>query len=259
MALDNAQFISELSITDPPGTDPLSEGDDQIRTVKRATQQSFPNVDAQVTLSAAELNDVALKSAANTFALRQTFTSGLELPNAQQIFMQTFSAVPLPVMFLSASDVFTLGEGNINLALRMNTLGDVVVGGVTVASFLGLTDGGMTVRDIDGSARKVAFRNPRTITIFGSRALVQADEQRILSISATSLSMTVDQLEAGTQIDITSFSGSFTLVQGTASINWYDGAGAQPLSGTRQIARGSVIHLNWNLNNFVDLWGNGIT
>ena len=71
MPLDNAQFISELSITDPPGTDSLSEGDDQIRTTKRATFQSFPNVDAQVTLTAAELNDVALKSVANVFPLAQ--------------------------------------------------------------------------------------------------------------------------------------------------------------------------------------------
>ena len=71
MALDNAQFISELSITDPPGSDEVSEGDDQIRTVKRATQQSFPNVDAQVTLTAAQLNDVALKSVANVFPLAQ--------------------------------------------------------------------------------------------------------------------------------------------------------------------------------------------
>ena len=77
MPLDNAQFISELSITDPPGTDPLSEGDDQIRTVKRATQQSFPNVDAAVTLTAAEFNDAALKSADETITGAWTFSATL--------------------------------------------------------------------------------------------------------------------------------------------------------------------------------------
>ena len=45
MALDNAQYIDELSITDPTATDPVSEGDDQIRAVKRAVKQSFPSVD----------------------------------------------------------------------------------------------------------------------------------------------------------------------------------------------------------------------
>ena len=48
MALDNANYIDELSITDPTATDPVSEGDDQIRTVKRAVKQSFPSVDIAV-------------------------------------------------------------------------------------------------------------------------------------------------------------------------------------------------------------------
>lgn len=73
MALDNAQFISELSITDPPGTDPVSEGDDQIRTTKRATQQSFPNINAAVTLTSAQLNQAAIKNEANTFTQINTF------------------------------------------------------------------------------------------------------------------------------------------------------------------------------------------
>ena len=79
MALDNAQFISELSITDPPGTDPLSEGDDQIRTAKRAVFQSFPFVDKQVDLTADQLNDVALKSVTNTFTSSQLFIGTVNL------------------------------------------------------------------------------------------------------------------------------------------------------------------------------------
>ena len=76
MALDNAQFISELSITDPPGTDPLSEGDDQIRTSKRTQLQSFPNVDKAVTTTADELNDVAFQAASNAFLATNTFAAG---------------------------------------------------------------------------------------------------------------------------------------------------------------------------------------
>ena len=76
MALDNAQFMSELSITDPPGTDPLSEGDDQIRTSKRTQLQSFPLVDKQVDLSADDLNnlaDAAIIDEFNIFTVQQTF------------------------------------------------------------------------------------------------------------------------------------------------------------------------------------------
>ena len=67
MALDNANFIAELSITDPPGSDPLSQGDDQIRTIKRATFQSFPNIDAAVSLTTAQMNLAAIKNEANIF------------------------------------------------------------------------------------------------------------------------------------------------------------------------------------------------
>ena len=73
MALDNANFISELSIVDPPGTDPLSQGDDQIRTIKRATQQSFPNIGAAVTKTADEMNLMAILNANQTFTGNNTF------------------------------------------------------------------------------------------------------------------------------------------------------------------------------------------
>ncbi len=76
MALDNANFISELSIVDPPGTDPLSQGDDQIRTIKRATQQSFPNIAAAVTLTDVQMNLAAIKNEANVFTAAQTVTGG---------------------------------------------------------------------------------------------------------------------------------------------------------------------------------------
>ena len=69
MALDPANFISELIISGPgapQGTEDISEGDDQIVTVKRATQQSFPNVDAAVTADAAAMNDQPEKSADET-------------------------------------------------------------------------------------------------------------------------------------------------------------------------------------------------
>lgn len=81
MALDNAQFPSELSIVDPPGTDPLSEGDDQIRTAKRVVFQGFEFIDKAVLLTADELNnliDAAITDESNTFTATQTFTNATE-------------------------------------------------------------------------------------------------------------------------------------------------------------------------------------
>ena len=89
MALDNAQFISELSITDPPGTDAVAEGDDHIRTTKRATQQSFPNVDAAVPQTAAQMGQMAIKNEVNLFTQANTFegvlTSTSSIINAQAL------------------------------------------------------------------------------------------------------------------------------------------------------------------------------
>ena len=81
MALDNAQFISELSITDPPGTDAVAEGDDHIRTTKRATQQSFPNVDAAVPQTAAQMGQMAIKNEVNTFTQTNIFTARNDFQN----------------------------------------------------------------------------------------------------------------------------------------------------------------------------------
>jgi hypothetical protein len=72
MALDGANFIAELSITDPPGSDPLSQGDDQIRTIKRATFQSFPLIAAAVNITDAQMNLMAVKNEANVFTADQT-------------------------------------------------------------------------------------------------------------------------------------------------------------------------------------------
>jgi len=47
MSLENAEYISQLSKEDPPGTDLVSQGDDHIRLIKRVLQKSFEaNIDA---------------------------------------------------------------------------------------------------------------------------------------------------------------------------------------------------------------------
>ena len=110
MALDNAQFIAELSITDPPGTDPLSQGDDQIRTIKRATQQSFPNIDKAVTLTGDQLNLAAIKDEDNVFTGSNS-TAGLTVTEAAGFSTITFSnsgETKWQVANTNSSDVFSV-------------------------------------------------------------------------------------------------------------------------------------------------------
>ena len=79
MPLDNAQFIAELSVTDPPGTDPLNQGDDHIRTTKLAVQQSFPNVGSAVPQTGAQMAQMAIKNEVNVYTQQQQFADGTAL------------------------------------------------------------------------------------------------------------------------------------------------------------------------------------
>lgn len=48
MALENADYISGLNASNPTVDDPISQGDDHIRTLKKVLLQSFPEVDGPV-------------------------------------------------------------------------------------------------------------------------------------------------------------------------------------------------------------------
>jgi len=48
MALETANYIDELVITNPTASDSVSQGDDQLRLIKKVVKQSFPSVDIAV-------------------------------------------------------------------------------------------------------------------------------------------------------------------------------------------------------------------
>jgi len=48
MTVESASFISQLVDTYPPGSDPISEGDDHIRLIKSVLQGTFPNANAVI-------------------------------------------------------------------------------------------------------------------------------------------------------------------------------------------------------------------
>ena len=124
MALDNAQFMSELSITDPPGTDPLSEGDDQIRTSKRTQLQSFPNVDKAVTKTADQLNDVAQISEVNVFSAQNAFLEPIQGADGLAGFPgYTFSTAPDMGMFKFGTDQLGFSVGAVEkIIFTTNTI-----------------------------------------------------------------------------------------------------------------------------------------
>jgi hypothetical protein len=66
MGLETGDYITDLVPSNPLGTDPKSEGDDHIRLTKKTVQQSWPNINAPVTLTPEQLNDVLIKAEGGT-------------------------------------------------------------------------------------------------------------------------------------------------------------------------------------------------
>jgi hypothetical protein len=66
MTVESATFITSLNATLPPGTDPKSEGDDHLRLIKAVLLATFPNLNAAVTMTPAQLNTPYLPLAGGT-------------------------------------------------------------------------------------------------------------------------------------------------------------------------------------------------
>ena len=58
MPIESATYVNELNQAYPAATDGVKEGDDHIRLVKKVLLDTFPNLNAAVTKTAAELNAV---------------------------------------------------------------------------------------------------------------------------------------------------------------------------------------------------------
>jgi len=130
MALDNADYIDELSITDPSATDLVSQGDDQIRTVKRAVKQSFPSVDIAV-------NAVHTSSAAPAVSISEGLvwidTSAGAGNHVIKIYDgSSFITLPFSVEAAQTVDV------------NAGTIDGTVIGGATPAAITGTTLTGNT-------------------------------------------------------------------------------------------------------------------
>ena len=157
MPLDNAQFIAELSVTDPPGTDPLNQGDDHIRTTKLAVQQSFPNVGSAVPQTGVQMAQMAIKNEVNTFTVDQVF-NGQQRGGNGSAAAPTWSFVNSPNMglFRNASAQLAVAFGGVQVATFASTNFDTTLnirgpGGSAAApshSFSGAANNGMYNVDV---------------------------------------------------------------------------------------------------------------
>ena len=130
MGVETATYISQLSATNPLATDPVSEGDDQIRLVKSVLQAQFTTLGAAaVTTTAAEVNQL------DGFLMLQENNS-IWLGNDPSGTTDTAST---SVAFgTTALDAITTGDNNVAIgydSLTANTTGtqNVAVGAGALA------------------------------------------------------------------------------------------------------------------------------
>ncbi|MBJ9134431.1 phage baseplate protein [Citrobacter farmeri] len=60
-SVDNGNYIADMVLTIPDGTDFVSTIDDSVREVKKEIKQSFPNINKQTIISSDELNNIQAK------------------------------------------------------------------------------------------------------------------------------------------------------------------------------------------------------
>lgn len=120
-------------------------------------------------------------------------------------------------------------------------------------------NGSLLVRDRNGISKKAGFRNPTHSTEAASRSVDQDDEGRILDCEAT-LTLTIEQLEANTEMEVTTGSGDVvTLAEGAGvEIQWHDGSGTIK-TGNRSLAGASAVKLSWKSVTIVQVSGIGIS
>lgn len=113
------KFIDDLVETNPVGTtDPVSSADDHLRGIKNVLKNTFPNIDAAVTPTVAELNKLA----------------GL-----------TTSAAELEFLAGTTSNIQAQFDAKADLNAPIFTGGIDVTGGITVAGTILLSSGGMSI------------------------------------------------------------------------------------------------------------------
>ena len=209
MALDNANYIDELSITDPAATDLVSQGDDQIRTVKRAVKQSFPSVDIAV-------NAVHTSSAAPAVSISEGLvwidTSAGAGAHIIKIYDgSSFITLPFSVEAAQTVDV------------NAGTIDGTVIGGATPAAITGTTLTGNT---------SLALATGATVTGIDNGAL---GASATLLATQGAIKTYVDTQITGEDLDFQGDSGTGAVDLDSQTLDIAGGSGITTTAGSQTL------------------------
>lgn len=260
MALETGSHIAELDDTNPPGTDPKSQGDDHLRLVKRCVQGSFPAfvgdtaTPKSVALTEDQINDAALQSEAALIA------GPWVLVNAAPLFGRNAADdASAELVEINAADLVLLGSNLFNG--RVQSLTELLfrVGGANIARVIPRADGAMEIRDRGNAYKQVGFRNPGFNNQTGAYTLLQTDEGQIVRKgSGVASTYTIPTLDEFTAITVMNESANdLTLLASGVTIKAF--LGGSTLGSPLTIAANSIVQLYWRSAVDVSVWGNGIS
>ena len=231
MGVETATYISQLSATNPLGTDPISEGDNQIRLVKDVLQKQFTTLGAAaVTTTAGELNilDGVTSTAAELNILDGVTSTTAELNILDGV---TSTAAELNIL-----------DGVTATATELN-YSDITTLGTAEASKVVTSNGSLVTNFADGVVQRPNFKDyAETKVALSAAATVDID-----LTAANVFTLTPDQNTTFTFSDpsATGNSCAFTLIwtqDGSdrtiawpASVDWPGGTVPDVSSGSAKI------------------------
>ena len=213
MGVETATFISQLSATNPLGTDPISEGDNQIRLVKDVLQKQFTTLGANaVTTTAAEVNVLDGVAAGTASASKAVVLDS----NAAVDAVKT-AALHIGASGSETAVTATGAELNYN---DITTLGTVEASKVVTA-----TAGGV-VNHADYIVQKPKMKD-YSEAVNGIGTITSATNADLEDGNVQSVTMTANTFNFGITNALTSNSNSLTLLitnGGLATVSWVSGA-----------------------------------
>lgn len=131
MALETGDYIADLDFANPPGTDPLRQGADHLRLVKKVIKQTFPNYTGRFGRVSAKSSSYTILIGDNSVAFALSGSgSVLTLPDAStlpdnwvcSVVVDGGAVATLPSIARSSTNTLTFGvqTGLTSVALRPN-------------------------------------------------------------------------------------------------------------------------------------------
>ena len=199
MALETGNYINNLVPANPPAGDPVSQGDDHLRLIKKVVQQSFPSVDQVV-------NAVHTKATAPATGL----TEGL-------IWIDTSGGAGNHIIKVYDGATFLTLPFSVEAAKTVDVDGGAIdgtpIGGTTPAALTGTTIKADTSLELATGATVTGVDNATLAT--GSATLLATQGAIKTYVDAQVTAQDLDVISDSGTIDIDLDGDSLTVAGGT--------------------------------------------